>query len=261
MNTISQTSLITDAFISLLAASFHRPFSNHKTVTVKTPEGIFFTHRTRSMDATIIVENCYVKVYERFLHSLVSHGDIIDIGGHIGVPSIPLALKFPNSRILSFEPCPQTYALLKTNIRQNHLTSRIIPIQKAVAAAKRSIRLYLDPANTGGNSTQPHSPSPRSIEVEATTLPHIFSQYSIKRCGLLHIDAEGYEYEILKAVSSSILSKIDAIICEYQTKESLHLMKSLLTVNGFDVEVTDGIPIFPLNKLIHIPLMVAKRNR
>ena len=46
---------------------------------------------------------------------------IIDCGGHIGLAVLYFKSLYPRSRVLTFEPNPETFSLLKRNIVQNSL--------------------------------------------------------------------------------------------------------------------------------------------
>ncbi|MGB9274320.1 MAG: FkbM family methyltransferase, partial [Terrimicrobiaceae bacterium] len=46
---------------------------------------------------------------------------IIDCGGHIGLAVLYFKGLYPRSRIVTFEPNPETFSLLERNIAQNNL--------------------------------------------------------------------------------------------------------------------------------------------
>ena len=54
----------------------------------------------------------------------LSRGDIvIDVGAHVGAVSIFLGKRFPDVRILAYEPCRDTFGVLQDNVRRNNVTN------------------------------------------------------------------------------------------------------------------------------------------
>jgi FkbM family methyltransferase len=153
----------------------------------------------------------------------IEPGDvIIDIGTHVGVGSIFLAKKYPQTQIYSFEPLPINFASLLENIRLNGVTN-VHPINKAVTADGRPIDLAVDLLmNTGAATTQledRHLPGYLTVTVPSTTLDAIFEEHSIARCRLLKIDCEGSEHEILR--TATVLDRIDYLRGEFHENDFL----------------------------------------
>ena len=81
------------------------------------------TYRMRrfSMDACVVFENVISHVYDQWVPQLKPGDRVLDIGAHIGSFSIHLARRFPKLHILSFEPHPVTYKLLKKNTDRKNI--------------------------------------------------------------------------------------------------------------------------------------------
>src|SRR5213593_2407715 len=50
---------------------------------------------------------------------------ILDCGANVGIFSVWAARRCPHARIVALEPFPATFAGLDTNIRENHLDTRV----------------------------------------------------------------------------------------------------------------------------------------
>jgi hypothetical protein len=75
--------------------------------------------------------------------------------------------------------------------------------------------------------------------VETFSLGALMKNFDIEKIGLLKMDIEGAESEILASLSPEIFSKISAIIMEYHdTRGRRHEdLEKILRENGFGVEV------------------------
>jgi FkbM family methyltransferase len=80
---------------------------------------------------------------------------VADVGGHIGLFSIYLGLRFPTLIIHSFEPFPDNYDLFRSNLALNPVANVHLH-HLALSSDGRSLEMVTNPANSGGatcNST------------------------------------------------------------------------------------------------------------
>src|SRR5262245_50214060 len=72
---------------------------------------------------------------------------IVDCGANIGITSLFLAARYPRAAILSIEPHPENFALLKANVAQ---IPRILPIRACITGrSQSSVRFTADQAAWG----------------------------------------------------------------------------------------------------------------
>lgn len=140
----------------------------------------------------------------------IKPGDvIIDIGAHKGIVSCYLAWKYPQARILAYEPTRENYVDLIANIAKNNLTN-VYPEKLAVTADGRQVTITTSKDNSGGSNIYGDD---SGETVSSTTLVDIISS-SFARVALLKIDCEGAEYEILQSMDFN-LSYINSLRGEF----------------------------------------------
>ena len=138
---------------------------------------------------------------------------VIDIGGNIGASAVYFLTQMPTARCLVFEPEPDNYALLKTNLKRNGFESRATALQQGVAGSEGHRTLYFATNSPTNSMYRPEMGSP--IEVECTSLQRIFDTHRIDHCDLMKIDCEGAEYEILMTAPGPLLGRVRRIILEW----------------------------------------------
>lgn len=126
--------------------------------------------------------------------------NVLDIGGHIGLFAIYLAMQFPGIHIYSYEPHPDNFSLFQTNLARNQITNvRLYP--EAVSGDGRRLTLSGNPANSGAPTA--HSVTLDHLRVSgirSMTMDQILERDGVERWSLLKIDCEGSEYEALETM-------------------------------------------------------------
>jgi FkbM family methyltransferase len=170
---------------------------------------------------------------------------VVDIGAHIGAFTLLAASQARKGHIFSYEPFPESYALLQENIVINdfhNIETRML----GVSGRRCKKRLNIFKGRSSCNSI--YKEGPDSLEMECITLADIFRENRLDRCGFLKIDCEGAEYGILMGSDPSTLARIDRIALEYHDsfvgfksglgKDENHFaLKAFLEKNGFTVKV------------------------
>ncbi len=138
---------------------------------------------------------------------VVKEGNVVlDIGANIGLYTVVLSkLVGENGKVFAFEPCPQTFAILKKNVEFNGCKN-VVLVQKAVSDVKGICKLHICDSNAGANSLGLNKLSgPSSFDVERIVLDDFLADY----CGkidFVKMDIEGSEYSALKGMAK-ILKK------------------------------------------------------
>jgi FkbM family methyltransferase len=141
----------------------------------------------------------------------------IDIGANLGWYSVLLnRLSAGGARIYAFEPDPQTFKLLRTNLTANQAT-RVNAFNFALGAAPGSaqLRRYKD-SNNGRHSLIPGDDIAGSVTVPLDTLAHFWEAQGLNtaRIAFMKVDVEGFEYFVLKG-AGELLRRCDKLLLEY----------------------------------------------
>lgn len=185
-------------------------------ITVSVNNTTRFYIRHNSSDALIVKEVWQLQEYAGHPHIKIKPADsVVVIGAQISVFSVMAGLQVPRGRVLSFEPNPENFRLLKSNLHLNQLQN-VTPINLAVSDRVATKKLYATKLNSGGYSFFPKHPETQSmVKVKTITLAQIFSRYHLSRVDFMKVDVEGAEYDILLTATPATLRKIKNIVMEY----------------------------------------------
>lgn len=192
---------------------------------------------------------------------------IIDCGGHIGLAVLYFKKLYPRSRVVTFEPNPETFAILKRNIAQNGLRD-VEAINMALAYEEsHDAVLYVgenfleawDSTDTIKADLWSDMHRYRSISVRSTRL----SSFINGKVDFIKLDIEGAEYDVLEE-SKAVIGSVGAITLEYHqnprnlAEQKLEKTVELLRGAGFKHELhyqgapvsLDSLPKDPVYQLI-----------
>lgn len=159
---------------------------------------------------------------------------ILDIGAHTGLFAIYTRILNPDVDIIALEPELHNFDILKINIKQNH-TKNITSKQIALTHTDEDkIPLYLSD-DSHNHSTKIHLD--KTMHVPATTLEKLLKQQDITIIGLLKMDIEGAEYDILANMKHDTWNKIQNIVLEYHGDQyNRKNLEQMIREQGFSVE-------------------------
>jgi FkbM family methyltransferase len=126
----------------------------------------------------------------------------IDVGANVGLWAKPLTEKF--NHVIAFEPLEQVYCCLESNVQGLN-----VDIHKhALGNVNDNVEMVYDSENTGG-----------SFVSEVGTGDIIIKRMddlNLPKFGLLKIDCERHELEVLKGAMDTLLKYKPIIVCEQQ---------------------------------------------
>ena len=177
---------------------------------------------------------------------------VIDVGANIGDSSIYFALRGAK-KVIAIEPFPENFQLAKKNIELNNLDDTIDLIQ--AGCTSKSGTILLDPTNVGPCSILSKS-TQEGVEIPLLSLDDIIEKYQIES-GVLKIDCEGCERDVILNTSKKSLQKFSQMFVEYHF--GYRDLSSKLSSSGFSLKISRPYwnPLFTSN--MQIGDIIAKK--
>jgi FkbM family methyltransferase len=177
--------------------------------------GLNLVCRSGTRDWDVIHELVFAQSYERafrYLSSLQGETIVIDLGGNIGLFSLLAARRARSATIHVFEPGPPNLRILEMNLLANPQTDKRIHVHREAVAGKSGVaKWFFDHKNPGGSSL--FGTGETGTDVSIRSLSDIVNEFT-GRIGLLKIDIEGAEYDMIEQTPAEIWQLIPAISLE-----------------------------------------------
>ncbi|MGH3546894.1 MAG: FkbM family methyltransferase [Pseudonocardiaceae bacterium] len=215
----------------------------------------------------IFRENCYL----RGGITLHDAAFVVDVGANVGLFSLYVKAKYPNARILAFEPMPSTHRALRANL-EHHKVDGVIAIEQALGAKWEPEVTFTFYRDIPGNSTRYPEHKDRTweliaglpesivhaffgnegfavaerllqgkleVEVSVDRLSDVLARYETPEIiDLVKIDVEGAELDVLGGIDETDWARIRQLVAEVQDLDGeLSAVRDLLETKGFDVSV------------------------
>jgi len=179
---------------------------------------------------------------------------VIDVGANIGLYTFLLARLVGNEgKVISFEPGPLSFSLLKANLIVNGFKN--VTLENKAVTAKTQIEYYYSNQTIESGSTvttllKPDFGHPRErIEVETVSLDDYMSGNNYK-IDYIKIDVEGGEYSALKGMTN-LLKSNPGIFLTIEYAPYLPLWADIDLQIFLDFVRTFGFKIYDLRKSSH----------
>lgn len=176
----------------------------------------------------------YHEIFEREIYAFDSKRacpTIIDCGANIGLASIYFKKKYPDSKIIAFEPDPKIFKILKLNMEAGKFRD-IALINKGLSMEGKEESFFSEGSDGGRVVRKGEENRKDIINIETEKL----SSYLSEQIDFLKIDIEGSEVEVLKE-SMKKLENVRCLFVEYHSiisrKQNLDELLHLLTAAGF----------------------------
>lgn len=145
-----------------------------------------------------------------------------DVGANTGYYAVAAARLFPSLDVYAFEPCRETCAVLRGNLRLNGLAN-VRAVHSALGDRSGEAVLHVNAAGKDGLNTlgTPVHPSSREVgreTVPLTTLDEFVSSLGIGRVDVMKVDVEGAELLVFRG-GRALLSRPDAPLLLFEYAE------------------------------------------
>jgi FkbM family methyltransferase len=124
---------------------------------------------------------------------------LVDVGANIGQTALELHGRFPRSIIHSFEPVSGTFARLRDNV-EGIAAIQCHNFALGAESGKKNIHV-VEESLVSSFRENPFVIGSNVESVNIDTLDSFAEREGIQRIGLLKIDAEGFDLEVLKGAS------------------------------------------------------------
>lgn len=162
--------------------------------------------------------------------------NILDIGANVGSFALWAVRRWPGSRVTSYEPNPETFAMLSRNTAG---CSLITPVNAAVyPGLEARAGFFARYAGDGEAGLVAYiGETFRADVVEPTFMVDVVRPESLPSADIVKIDIEGGEGDVIATLD---LSKTALVLAEFQNLRGRTLMQTVLGDNGFEVIVDEG---------------------
>lgn len=178
----------------------------------------------------------YREIFERNIYEFSTknpHPTIIDGGSNIGLSILYFKQLFPAATIFGFEPDPEVFDVLESNIQSLALTD-IQLVNAAIWTADEDITFFAEGADAGRLATPVGEMAAQTVR--ATRL----HRYLSRPVDLLKLDIEGAEVDVLADISDQ-LKNVQRIFVEFHSfvdqPQRLDELTAILRKAGFRFQV------------------------
>jgi len=170
----------------------------------------------------------------------------LEVGANFGVYCLPAVSQLGFARAVAYEPDPASFELLRQNIERNGLGNRVDAHHAALSAQPGELTLSLGVGNSGDNRIVAAEGESRraTVKVPARTFDDEVAagRIQINDLGLVWLDVQGHEGEVLAGAISLLESKVP-IVMEYSSgmlEGSARTSLNEMIAGHFDVMVDLG---------------------
>lgn len=159
------------------------------------------------------------------LRFVLSLGDstFFDIGANIGVYTL-IASEFPDSFVVSFEPHPSTFALLKLNVELN-ARENVLCLNMALSSEESDVFLSDLSQPEMNRVLKPGEAQGRAVLVRSRRFDEVCRELDLQP-DILKIDVEGHEEEVLRGLGDLERTAKMIFIENGHLPEVRHLLQS-----------------------------------
>lgn len=160
---------------------------------------------------------------------LVSLGSglCLDVGANIGFMTMALASK---CNVIAFEPQLELFRLLEENVTGKPVECHNIALGSTIGTAHIPIIRYGDRGNYGGVGIVPASFGTRPVPIRT------LDSFTFENVGLIKIDVEGYELEVLKGAVETIKKCKPVLYVEDDREDKRGPLRAFIKNLGYSIE-------------------------
>jgi FkbM family methyltransferase len=161
------------------------------------------------------------------------------VGAHIGTFSIPALADRRFARVLSFEPNPETFGILRHNLSLNSGSHEAFPW--ALGGEVQSRVLNLPPPANKGLASLAVGHGLGAIQIDEVTVDSLVLDRGFPAPSMMKIDVEGWELNVLEGARRILATRPPkAMVVEAECDEEGRIvdgsLKQFLSSHGYRLE-------------------------
>ncbi len=200
-----------------------------------------------------------------FLDLIKEDGLILDIGANIGIMTVHLAQRFPNSTILSFEPVPTNITCLKRVVNRFGLKNVMI-IETALGdksgelemimpvwgnVKKQGLSHVVGADNISQNDINPNEKG-LHYKVPVTTIDQFLEkEFPSQKIVAIKIDVENFEYPVFLGAQKTVSDYHPIIYSELWENENRSNCFSLMKSLSYKIMILSNDKLILFDEKIH----------
>jgi FkbM family methyltransferase len=198
----------------------------------------FKLHLASAHERMAHLMNEYENATSNLLVRLWRGGAFLDVGANIGLITIPVAVRLPAGvPVFAVEAIRSNFEVLEANIAANGLNAAVRPICIGLGSTSKDVFVQLegdDPSRTGTASILPERFDFQRIPLAIRPLDDLIADGTIASdIGLVKIDTDGYDVEVLRGAVGMLRASRPTILAE--------LNRHCLGWHGHTIEDADAL--------------------
>ncbi|MET8764167.1 amino acid adenylation domain-containing protein [Lentzea sp. NPDC004782] len=205
--------------------------------------------------------------YANAVEALPEGACVLDVGAHVGMFSLLVGTQRPDCRVVAVEPVPELAAMLRANLVLNGVPATVLDCGLGSTPGEAVFTYYPDMSMMSGRYADEDADREvlarvvrnqtgdegtgldelltdrlRSVRVEVPvrTLSQVIRELGLTSVGLLKLDVEKSELDVLRGVEPGHWPIIGQVVAEvHDLGGRLETVVNLLRDNGFDVVVEE----------------------
>ena len=167
-------------------------------------------------------EHDHISMIRRLYHG----GIFVDVGSSLGLYVVCMGDLVANAgaSILSVEPVPQNLVRQKRNVELNNYQDLVRYYQVGLGSEARELRIGFDETSGDNNAIIGKD---GGISIPVMTLDQLVRDSGCERVGLVKLDVEGYEPEVIEGAHETIVRYRPVVFAEFNRER--------MAINGFEM--------------------------
>ena len=250
------------------------------------PNGLEIAHNNKNETDLLYLELFGERTYLRHGISLRDGDCVFDIGANVGLFTLFVHESCKDAKTYSFEPIPQTFKALKTNVELYNLNARVYECGLSKEAGTATFTFYPHVSASSGmyaNAVEDEQVTrafmnnqderlaayadelmegrfeSQTFTCQLRTVSEVIRENNVQRIDLLKLDVEKAELDVLMGIESDDWQKIDQVVMEiHDIGGRLKIVTDMLEAHGFNY-VLDQDAAFTNTGLYHIYAVHPRR--